>query len=241
MRRKLSVFSMIAGHSLGKLLWILLLLPAANGIMFYYSLEEQYRALYRLLDKPAFTAVFAVAFGAVSVILCGALRDRGGRQNNFLDRLQISYRAIYWNQVFYNTLCYFLLFAVEAMSLLGLAFWNRCLFPESGNHQSLMLDCYQTSILHVFFPLSDWLGWTALILLLLGLGICTAAFPAKQRRGKRSITSFLMCIAALLYVHMQVLSHALFPDGKIIILVSGVLISLVAAGGVLSWEVTEDG
>ena len=68
MRRKLSVLSMIAGHSLGKLLWILLLLPAANGIMFYYSLEEQYRALYRLLDKPAFTAVFAVAFEISNIV-----------------------------------------------------------------------------------------------------------------------------------------------------------------------------
>lgn len=241
MKGKLSVLSMIAGHSLGKVLWILLLLPAVNGILFYFALAEHYQVLYRILDDLPFTAAFAVAFGIMSVVLCGALRDRGGRQNNLLDRLRISPRAIYWNQAVYNALCYFLLFAVEAMSLLGLAFWNSSLFPESYTHQTLMLDCYQTSILHVFFPLSDLLGWAALAVVILGLGICTAAFPAKQRRGKRSITTFLMCFAVLLYVHMQVSSHALFPDGKILILISGALISLVAAGGVLSWEVTEDG
>lgn len=241
MKGKLSVLSIIAGHSMGKVFWILLLLPVANVILFYFSLSEHYQVLYRILDDLPFTTAFAVAFGAVSVFLCGALRDRGGRQNNFLDRLRISPKAIYWNQVGYNALCYFLLFAVEALSLLGLAFWNCSLFPESCNHQTLMLDCYRTSILHVFFPLSDWLGWAGLAVLIPGLGICTAAFPAKQRRGKRSVTTFLMCLGALFYVYMQVSSHALFPDGKIIILISGVLLSLIAAGGVLSWEVTGDG
>ena len=240
MKRKLSVFSMIAAHTLGKVFAILPLLPVINGILFYRALGEEYQPLYEILDGRQFLLGFLAVFGLMSVILCSALRDKGGSQNCLLNRLRISPRGIYWNHVLYNSLCYLLLFAVEALSLLGLAFWNQQAFPAFYNHQTLMLDTYQASLLHVFFPLSDWLSWVVLAVLITGLGIYTASMPTMNRRGKRSISPFFMAGAVVLYLLIQFNSNAMFVDGKIIGLVSGILVVGVSVFAPISLEVSED-
>ena len=240
MKRKLSVFSMIAAHTLGKVFAILLLLPVINGILFYRELGETFQPLYKILDGRQFLLGFLAVFGLLSIVLCSALRDKGGSQNCLLNRLHTSPRGIYWNHVLYNGLCYFLLFAVEALSLLGIALWNQQVFPAFYNHQTLMLDTYQSSLLHVFFPLSDWLSWVVLAVLIVGLGICTASMPTMNRRGKRSISPFFMVGTVTFYLLIQFNSNAMFVDGKIIGLVGGILVAGVAVFAPISPEVSED-
>lgn len=240
MKRKLSVFSMIAAHTLGKVFAILLLLPVINGILFYRELGEVFRPLYKILDGRQFLLGFLAVFGLLSIVLCSALRDKGGSQNCLLNRLRMSPRGIYWEHVLYNSLCYLLLFAVEGLSLLGLAFWNRQAFPASYNHQTLMLDTYQASLLHVFFPLSDWLSWVVLAVLIAGLGICTASMPTMNRRGKRSISPFFMVGTVAFYLLLQFNSNAMFVDGKIIGLISGIFVAVLSVFAPLRQEVSED-
>lgn len=240
MRRKFSVLAMIAGHTLGKVFAILLLLPVINGILFYRELGEAYQPLYKLLDENQFLLSFLAVFALLSIVLCGALRDKGGNQNCLLNRLSISPRGIYWNHVLYNSLCYLLLFAVEGLSLLGLAFWNRHAFPDYYNHQTLMLDTYQTNLLHLFFPLSDWLSWVILAVMILGLGICTAAMPTMNRRGKRSVSPFFMAATVAFYLLIQFNSSALFLDGKVIGLIVGIFVPALSVLGPMSQEVTAD-
>ena len=76
-------------------------------------------------------------------------------------------------------------------------------------------------------------------LLLVGLGICTAALPARNRQGKRSISTFLMVGLTIFYVYMQTQSSALFPDGKIVVLIGTAIFALISGIGVLA-EVGED-
>lgn len=241
MRRKLSLLSMIAGHSLGKVFLILIAMAAANGVLFYTELADTYRDMRYMLDRTSFLWAFGIAFTLLSIVLCSALCDRGGKQNYFLNRLSVSPRVFYLTHVLYNTLCYVLLFAAEALSLLGLCFWMQSRFPESFNQQTLMLACYQSSMLHTFLPLSDVLGWVVLGCLLLGLGICTAALPAMNRRGRRSISTFLMCATVPFYVFLQNEFGAVELDAKIIALVGTAFFAFTALWGPLDQEVTENG
>lgn len=240
MKRKLSILSMIADHSIGKVFLILLAVPVLNGIYFLDQVGNRYRPAYRILDNPTVFGFFVLSLVAMTFVLCAALRDRGGRQNYFLHRLEISPRSVFWNHTFYNALCYFLLFAMESMTLLGVAFWNSLLFPESFTHQGLMLECYMSSMIHIFFPLSDVLNWVVLLALVTGFGICTAAMSAMNRRGKRSITPLLMIGTATLYGHLQLESHALSLDGKVIAICCCVILSLTALWGSIRREVIED-
>lgn len=240
MKRKLSILSMIARHSLGKVFWILLAVPALNGLLFWDKKGESYQPLYQILDSGEMLGVILLCFVLMTLALCAALRDKGGRLNYFLHRLEISPRAIYWNHVLYNSLCYFLLFAAEGLSLFGIAFWNSQLFPESFNHQRLMLECYMSAMVHMFFPLSDVIAWVVLGVMTLSFGVCSAAMSAINRRGKWNIAAILLLGVTALYGHMQLEIHALALDGKIITLCGCVLISLPALLSSLRREVTDD-
>ena len=240
MKRKLSILSMIARHSLGKVFWILLAVPALNGLMFWDKKGESYQPVYQIMDSGEALGLFLLCLVLMTLALCAALRDKGGRQNYFLNRLEISPRAIYWNHVLYNSMCYFLLFAAEGLSLFGIVFWNSQLFPESFNHQRLMLECYMSSMVHMFFPLSDVLSWVVLGVMILSFGICSAAMSTIQRRGKWDIAAILLLGVVTIYGHLQLETHALTLDGKIIALCGCVLVSLPALLSSVRREVTEN-
>lgn len=240
MKRKLSVFSMLLRHSFFKVLGICGAMAATNFGLFYANSPDPGECLPWLLDLSPLFWIFVVAFGLMTWVLCSALCDRGGKQNLFLGRLRMSVKTIYLTHVVYHFLCYLLLFAVEALSLLGLCLWMRHYVPEQFNHQSLMLTCYQSDFLHTLFPMSDILGWVTLLSLLLGLGICTAALPTRNRLGKYSISSFLMAGLTLLYLQMQREGGALFPDAKILAIIGTVIFALISLLNTMTMEVTGD-
>lgn len=242
MKRKLSVFSMIAGHSLERVFGILLLQILLNGLFFYnYLVVESWGFLDPILNTSELLGIFSVGLTLMTLLMSFTLRDKGGRQNYFLHRLSVSPGAVFLSHSLYNSLCFLLLFAVEAMSLLGGVFWHSLLNPEVYNHQTLMLSCYRFSILHTFLPLSDWLGWVVLGILILGLGVASAAMSAANRRGKRSILPLLMLGTVLLYGHLQVSLQAVTLDGKLIGLAMGLIFTVAAFRTGLRQEVREDG
>lgn len=240
MKRKLSILSMIARHSLGKVFWILLAVPALNGLWFWDKKGESYQPVYQILDSGGVLGAFLLCLVLMTLALCAALRDKGGKLNCFLHRLEISPRGIYWNHVLYNSLCYLLLFAAEGLSLFGIAFWNSQLFPESFNHQRLMLECYMSAMVHMFFPLSDVLSWVVLAVMILCFGICSAAMSTMHRRGKWNIAAILLLGVVALYGDLQMEIHALALDGKVIALCGCVLVSIPALLSSIRREVTEN-
>ena len=242
MKRKLSVLSMIANHSLEWVLGILLLQLLLNGLFFYTCLVvEGWEFLDVVLSMEELLGFFAISLVLMTFLLGFSLRDKGGKQNYFLHRLSVSPRAFCLTHGLYNSLCFFLLFAVEALSLLGGVFWHSQLHPEAYNHQSIMLSCYRYSVLHTFFPLSDWLGWVVLAVLILGLGFTSAAMSAANRRGKRSILPFLMVGTVLLYGNLQNSFQAVALDGKVVSLIPALIFTGSALWQLLGQEVREDG
>lgn len=234
MRRKFAALSMIAAHSWKQVFLILVLLICGNGILFWFlPMPGQ---LYDKLDSTGMVLCFLGAYGFISFFLIRALCDRGGNQDLLLRRLGLSPKKFFWLHSLYNGCCYFLLYAVEAMSLLLLAHWHIAHMPEMFTNQSWMLVCYQSDLLHTLFPLSDGLGWVVSGMAVAGMGICTAAFSFRNRGGKIGISTFFMAAMIPLYVLIQNAVYALDVTPKILFLILGVGYVAASLGGVWGTE-----
>lgn len=241
MRQKMAVFSMIARHSWSRVMVLLAVLVGGNAVVFWMTVKDGFSGLADALDCVASQMVFLAVFLLIYINKESAMCDRGGKQNYFLNRLRISHKAVYMTQWLYNSLCFTLLFAVEGLSLLGLCFLAGLLFPDTFNHQSIMLACYQSALLHTFFPLGDILGWVTNGILALALGACTAALPFRNRGGKNSVSSSLMLGFCVLYFWTMCEGNAIYLDYKLIALFTSAILMTICACSVLWMEVGEDG
>lgn len=231
MKKLFAYFNMIARHNLGTVMLILTLLTAVNAVVFHLILGTSAGELSPVLDSLGLYVIFSDAFILLSVKLRGILTDRGGHQNYFLARLRKRRMTLFWNQILYSTLCYGLLFAVEALSLVALCEITAHRFPESYNAQSVMLACYQSKLLHTFLPLSDWLGWVTTGVMTCALGITAAYAPMKSRQGKTAVSWWVMQLVFLSYVWVQRGYRALSLDYKLIHLLWAVLTAFATFAG----------
>lgn len=239
MKKALAPFAMIARHSLGMVMFTLGLLILGNGILFHMELGTEPRNLSVIIEESQLRAAFLAAYMVLSFFLWRALQDKGGHQDYFLGRLRFSRRRFYLVHALYNSLCYFLLFAAEALSLLALCTVTVTRFPESYNQQSVMLACYQNGLLHTVFPLSNWLGWITLFVMILALGVCSAASPTRSRRGKTSICiTVLMCsyVARLLFKGVMVS----LTSANVLQIIFCIVLSLIAFLGIWMSEEEKD-
>ena len=104
MKRKLSLLSMIAAHSIEKVFGILLALPTLNALFFYLEKGAEYQPVHQLLDEDTIFGIFLLCLMPLCWVLSKALRDKGGKQENFLGRLRVSPRKVFWIHALYNTL-----------------------------------------------------------------------------------------------------------------------------------------
>lgn len=239
MKRKLSILNLIASHSMR---WVLLILGAlviGDAAIFAIYLNGTKAELSVLLDDNRLLLLFAGAFALLTLVLCLAMCDRGGRQNYLLNRLRVSPKMLYMTHAFYNGACYFLLFAVQALTLLGICLWSERAYASYFNHQTLFLTCYQSDFLHAFFPLENVMGWISNIFLILGLGICTAALPVRNRSRNLSISTFLMAGHGLAFF-LLLCESSMDPTVYFLGIFNSVVYLLVSLFGVLSLEVDAD-
>lgn len=242
MKKKFAVLNMIARHTLPLVLVILVGLMIANAVVFRTELEADYLSLGSELDGDGMYAVFFIAYLLLTVVLGRAMCDRGGRQNYFLYRLRDGHMAVYLTQALYNALCYALLFGVETLSLLGLGAWCRADYPERFNQQTLILTCYQSSLLHTVFPMHDILLWVTDLAVILGLGACTAAVSARNRSRSHSIVVFLMVMVLplMLLIHREE-GSAMNISSRIISIIASVFFLGISVCGASELEVDANG
>lgn len=239
MKKAIALFSMITSQCIGKVLTVLTLLTAGNAAIYFLGLGKRTARLSSVTDSIFLFAVFLVAFFVLSGILYRQLGNRNGHQSYFLDRLRLRKGTVFWNQALYNSLCYFLLFAVEALCLLAMSQITVNRFPERYNHQSVVVACYQSTLLHTVFPLSNWLGWLTNGVICVGLGIFTARASDLGRKGKRSFSYGLMLYCTVKYFLMQRLNvGSLGINDEILMLISP---ALLGCGSLMRWYVTRGG
>lgn len=239
MKKKLSVFNLIARHSLVWVISVLVLVVISNCIVFLTQLNPDYVSLYREFDRMPMYLVCAIGLILLTLVLCLPMMDRGGRQNYFLHRLELEPRKIFLNHALYNALCYGLFYMVQALTFVGLCAVVQRMHPDRFTHQTIFVTAYQSGLIHSFLPLGDWLLNLSNLVMIAMLGICTAALPTRNRSRKMSITTFVAVFLALIVVYLQTIDvGALDITTRIIALFCSGWCVLVSVAGI--WDLGVD-
>jgi len=207
----------------------------AQGLMFWYqglhqgTLEGALSSGFPAASVP--TCIAVLTFG-----IYHAFSDRGGKMGNTLLRLRISEHGGYWMSVLANACMFTLYFLLQGLVFIGLCFW----FDPRVTALEIMVTSYVDPLFHQFFPLQDLWQIIANIALILGLSICSAAYPMRQRHGRHSLTTYAMLILMAFYLFLQRDSDHL-ASGETIILFFGVILCVFSSlCGVYNLEVDDD-
>lgn len=207
----------------------------AQSFMFWYQGLHQRNLEWALLKGFPETSVPA-CIGFLTVCIFHAFSDRGGKMGNTLMRLRISEHDGYWMSVLANICMFTLYFLLQAMVLIGFCFW----YNPQVTALEILVTSYDHPLFHQFFPLQDGVQMAANIAIILGLSVCSAAYPMRQRHGRHSLTTFAMVILVIGYLFLQRESDHL-EAGQAIMLFFGVFICIFSSiCGVLNLEVDDN-
>lgn len=231
MKKYASVFMLIVRSSIYPVLGVLLGTVVGNGVLFFlkgWNRSDLYQAVVDI-------STISVGLLLLTVFLAKGLCRQGGQLSHTMRRLRISDKTVFWMQAGYNALCIALFFGVQALSFVGMSLVYLNAHPEAS-HQTLFVTAYQYEMFHVVFPLENAMGWVCNGVLIAGLSICTAAYPFRQRRGRRSITTFLMVLLVLFYLFIIGQEHHLGLTGAVYCIPAAVLFMISSLAGVLGIE-----
>ncbi len=243
MKHCLSVFALYVRMNLRKLL-VLIIGMSAGQIAFFHTrlqaviayAESRPAAPEELMSydltrmEDMFSAPYLMIGGIAFLLLCTALCMAGyassSKTGYTLARLGITERETFFVQSVANTLFFAMFLCVEALLSAALCSYYAMQMPYvvgglpvvSG--QSILLAFYRSDFLHALLPMSDGLGWSCSVLLLLSLGITTAGFPFLQRRGVFSSDIITTALVTLAYFGLKDASigpFLVYFDGVIVI------------------------
>ena len=213
MNKHLSVLALAARQTMGKVLALLAVMAAAETALFAWAMS---RGLTRaimddatcpapvedLFDFGRISWTYRIALALLfTLLLLSGTELRGGKKGYTLQRLRISEEAAVLWEGGYNTLCFLLLWAVQAALALGFCLWYAgTLDPAYVSGQSAFLAFYRSGFLHGLLPLADVSQWVRAFACLISLGLTTAMFGYYQRNGSKGVAPFLV-LALTMGVH----------------------------------------
>ena len=207
----------------------------AQSLMFWHqglhqeNLEWAFHSGFPNASVPA-------CIGLLTFCCYHAFSDRGGKMGNTLLRLRISEHQGFWISVLANACMFTLYFLLQALVFIGFCFW----YDPKETALEILVTAYGNPLFHQFLPLQDKVQTAANIAMILGLSICSAAYPMRQRHGRHSLTTFAMVILVVVYQFLQRESDHL-ESGQAIILFFGTAICIVSSLlGVLNLEVDDN-
>lgn len=192
-----SIFMLLARGTLAWLAAIGALLAAADAAL-YAGAAPEAPALGEAFGGQGFRLAFALALLGLTAALCANGCALGARTDYTLRRLRVRERDIFWMQAAHNALCYLILWGWQALVALALCWVYTAQHPQAVNGQSVMLACYGNAFLHSLLPLADWPLWARNLTGCAALGLCAAAFPVRQRRGRRGFAAAVLAVLAAL-------------------------------------------
>ena len=208
MKKNSSVFAMIARSSLYKNLLVMLLMAAAQIILFLLKLQDYENiGLWTLTGtvKDSYMIIpLIVGFLLISIFLGRTGCHPGSKQVYLLSRLQISEYYIIGLQSLYNFICYMIFWAVEVMVLVGAGLIYAQRAADFTDH-TLVLAFYSNKLMHTILPMRDILGWLLLASMFAGFAVYLALFSYRHRHSSQN---GLVVTAAFLG-----LAFASFPRG----------------------------
>lgn len=192
MKQVCSVFMLLARSSVYKIMAILAAMAAAECALFGAALqrgvpEEEGAGLELLLRASGVLWAFGAAALAVTVVLALTGCAFSTKTGYTLRRLSVSERQIACLQMVYNLLAYLILWGAQLAVAWGLCRWFAAACPDQMSSQTIFLAFYRSSFLHPLMPLQNGPLWACNGLVLVTLAVTAAAFPYRQRRGRRRL------------------------------------------------------
>ena len=203
MRKHIAAAGMYVRINILRVMVILLVSIAAEVLLFYRAASLPNTGLEDVIARSGVLWVMAAAFVLLTVQLCAAGGDKGGRQNYTLQRLFIQERTITVWQMAVNALFYLLFWMVQSLLILGLcaSIWN----PEDAlSGQALFLACWRSPLMHGLIPMGEILVWIRNAFFCAILGIVTAKYSWCRRRGKFGVGVLFAAAACMLAFPRQV-------------------------------------
>lgn len=242
MKKQLSVFMLIVRSSIWKVLLILGAMVLSQVLLFFIMGAGEEAYLLNALQRIPLNVVVLIGFSLQFLALAIPLSDRGGRMNNLILRLGLSEKQIFWLQVLFNIAVYCLFFLVQALTMLLLCLIYDWVTPGDLDPFAVFATSYQYPFFHAFFPLHNVVGWLTNLVMVLGLGICTAALPVRQRHRLNSLCSILMNTFAVMYYCNIIIDGYQFEYSYFgVVMIFVFILVTISLYGVLTMEVDDDG
>ena len=169
---KQSFKSLAARSSLPWTLWIVLILTVIEVGLFRF-LGWGADRLETAFGDTRLYLVFVIALAGLHAAFClrGLL---GARSDLPYARLGLTRRQMLVLIAEQNAVCYFILWAWQALLALALAAWWCHAHPGAVGPQTMFVTFYRVRFLHALLPLGDVWLWVRNIVLCLALGVCSA-------------------------------------------------------------------
>lgn len=205
MKKYISVFSLYVRSSIYKLIAVIVLMAAAQIVLFNKTLNSDYATADTLMGIESLTEVsriqfvFGAAFLAVTAFLILNGCEFGTKQGYTLRRLCVKEKSVLLCQAMANTLFYAVLLISEILIsyVVCMMYMKFAETPEiaekvSVSNQTVFLAYYRSNFLHALLPLNDILKHISNLIALLGMGFTSALFPYFLRRKKVSLEVFIL-------------------------------------------------
>ena len=138
--------------------------------------------------------VFVIALAGLHADFC--LRGLAGAQSDLpYARLGLTRRQMLAIIAEQNAICYFILWAWQALLALALSAWWCHAHPGAVGPQTTFVSFYRVSFLHALLPLGDVWLWVRNAVLCLSLGVCSA-YAALTRK---TVGPMIVGVAAAIF------------------------------------------
>ena len=231
MRKPIAAAGLYVRMNILRVITILLITVTAEVLLFCRAASLPNTGLEDVIARSGVLWVMAAAFVLLTVQLCAAGGDRGGRQNYTLQRLALQERTVTFWQMAVNALFYLLFWTLQGLALIILCAVVR----DPGDvlsGQALFLACWRSPLLHGLIPMGEVLVWIRNAVFCAALGIVTAKFSWCRRRGKFGVGVLFAAAACLLFFPREV--------GKAVEDTLVMLFLLTVASGAVTGIVTEE-
>ncbi len=208
LKKYISVFSLYIRSNIYKLISIIVLMAAAQILIFKNILRpvmvdevvtQALLGIENYIDRSKIILVFGVAFLTLTAFLTITGCEFGSKQGYTLRRLRISEKEILFSQALANTLMYTVFLVSEIIIVFILcqiyvtfAVENNLADVTHINHQTIFLAFCRNDFLHGLLPLDDIMRHLTNALSIISLGFTGAVFPYFLRRRRISLEMFIL-------------------------------------------------
>jgi len=251
LKKHLSVLMLMSRGTIFKILPIILAVAIIQICMFCFALDSSIESFADVLPGEQYPDsvtldgvfhsshiewVFLAAFLGISALIMMNGCNISSKQGLTLQRLRISERSVFIWQAVYNSAVYFILLVSELITVLIMCVIYTSKVDVIGP-QTVFLAFYRADLPHSLLPLAEISRTLRNIFLVIGLGITTAFFPYKQRRG--GISKCAPVLAALTVVNF-ISETGGYASDFIIIVFSMITVGVSLFGVYLEEEDYED-